>query len=334
MEIVLPFGVVEGDEKVEIDDNVISNYVVKQEARSARVTVHFAAQGQKWKTIEQAQPRRLFVDVYALGVDPEPEAPVASSQESGAKSLALAASASSAAAKGHESSIPKKRKIIVIDAGHGGKDPGAIGLRGVREKDINLAAALELSRVLNARGDFQVVLTRENDSFVPLSDRSKIANDLNADLFVSLHCNSSLNHRESGFEVYSVSETASDPEAERLAATENAALELEGKKPEEEAAKQILLAMTKTEMINESAPFAALVQRSLGKRISVADRGAKQAGFYVLRGTHAPAILVEMAFVSHVKDEAMLGSARFRRKMAEGIAAGIAEYARKKGWLE
>jgi N-acetylmuramoyl-L-alanine amidase len=187
--------------------------------------------------------------------------------------------------------------------------------------------------VLRQRGDFEVVLTRSDDTFVPLSDRSKTANDLNADLFVSLHCNSAKNHREHGFEVYSVSETASDPEAEALAATENAALQLEGKKPEDETAQQILLAMTKTEMINESAPFAAFVGREMAKRLDVPNRGLKQAGFYVLRGTHAPAILVEMAFLSHPKEELELGSRRFRRKVVAGVAAGVADYAKKKGWL-
>ena len=188
--------------------------------------------------------------------------------------------------------------------------------------------------MLRERGDFDVVLTRGDDTFVPLSERSKKANELDADLFVSLHCNSASSRREHGFEVYSVSETASDPEAERLAAVENSALELEGKNPQDETAKGILLAMTKTEMINESAPFAALVERAIGRRVDVSDRGQKQAGFYVLRGTHAPAILVEMAFVSYPKDEAELGSRRFRRKMVEGVAAGIGDYARKKGWFE
>ncbi|MDE2490436.1 MAG: N-acetylmuramoyl-L-alanine amidase, partial [Elusimicrobia bacterium] len=229
---------------------------------------------------------------------------------------------------------PRRRRIVVIDAGHGGKDPGTTGLRGTREKDIALKEALELAKILRERGDFKVVLTRDKDVFVPLSERSKIANDLDADMFVSLHCNASLDHRERGFEVYSISETASDPEAERIAKAENASLELEGKNPEDETAKLILLAMTKTEMINESAPFAALVARDVSKRVDIPDRGVKHAGFYVLRGTHAPAILVEMAFLSDRKEEAELGSRRFRREMAEGIAAGIADYARKRGWLK
>lgn len=366
LEILVPFGVVDGDDQVDVDDGVVAAYSVRQEARAARVTVKFDKSGQRWKAAELKDPRRLVVDVYAAGVTPPDAAPSAEPEEApdaeeppvnpstapavvvlstsaaepsgvaASSAPAPAAAVAPAAKKWVAPAVPtaRRKRIIVVDAGHGGKDPGATGTRGTKEKDITLAAALELARVLKERGDFQVVLTRDDDTFVPLSDRSKRANDLDADLFVSLHCNSANNHREHGYEVYSVSETASDPEAERLAAAENASLELEGKNPEDEAAKQILLAMTKTEMINESAPFAALVERALGKRVDVPDRGAKRAGFYVLRGTHAPAILVEMAFVSYPKDEAELGSRRFRRKVAEGVAAGIADYAKKKGWLE
>ncbi len=366
VDLVVPFGVVEGDEQVDVDDGVVASYAVKQDARTARVTVRFAQPGLRWKAVELADPRRVAVDVYGPGVTPPADAPAPTAaettpaaavkpaaskpaaeddapEEEAAPAVATASAPAvarpAAAAKTAVKPVPAKpaeprRRVIVVDAGHGGKDPGATGTRGTKEKDITLATALELARVLRERGDFKVVLTRDDDTFVPLSDRSKTANDLEADLFVSLHCNAANNHRETGFEVYSVSERASDPEAEALAASENAALELEGKKPEEEDAKLILLAMTKTEMVNESAPFAALVERAIGKHVGVPDRGQKQAGFYVLRGTHAPAILVEMAFVSHPKDEAQLGSRRFRRKMAEGVAAGIADYARKKGWLE
>jgi N-acetylmuramoyl-L-alanine amidase len=367
LEIAVPFGVVEGDDKVDVDDGVVASYAVRQEPRAAKVTVRFAETGQRWTSTELAEPRRLAVDVYAPGVVPPASAAPAAAEEierpeeeapaqAAAKASAVAAStsaktasappaaaaktapppAAAAAAKTPPAAAPAKprRRIVVIDAGHGGKDPGATGTRGTKEKDITLAAALELAKVLRERGDFDVVLTRSDDTFVPLSERSKKANDLDADLFVSLHCNSATNHREHGFEVYSVSETASDPEAERLAAVENSALELEGKNPQDEKAQGILLAMTKTEMINESAPFAALVERAVGRRVDVPDRGQKQAGFYVLRGTHAPAILVEMAFVSFPKDEAELGSRRFRRKMVEGVAAGIGDYARKKGWLQ
>lgn len=319
VDLVMDYGVAESDESSSLDDGTVSSYALKQEAAGARLSVRFAEDGQRWHVFELAAPRRAVVEVYAPElrrgsvIEPYREAAVPVSHAVGKR--------------------PSGRRLVVIDPGHGGKDPGATGRRGTREKDVNLAAALELARVLRERGDFDVLLTRDDDTFVPLSERSELANTKEADLFVSLHCNAADNKRENGFEVYSISETASDPEAETLAAAENAVLALEGKNPQDEMAKMILLAMTKTEMINESAAFAALTAKRLAKHVDVAARGAKQASFYVLRGTHAPAILVEMAFVSHSKDEAKLASRRFRSTMAEGVASGIADYARRQEWL-
>lgn len=343
VDLVVDFGVAEGDDKASVDDGVVESYSLRQEAKLVRLSVRFAETGQRWRVSELSDPRRAVLDIYAPGAAlPEPPAVAAEEAPKEPPKAAVAAPAAPAPAakpavkaRAEEpKAAPKRRRLIVIDPGHGGKDPGATGVRGTREKDVNLAAALELSRVLKERGDFDVQLTREEDVFLPLSERSEFANSRDADLFVSLHCNAAGNKRESGFEVYSVSETASDPAAEALAASENAVLELEGKNPQDEMAKMILLAMTKTEMINESVAFSALSAKAIAKRVDIEARGAKQAGFYVLRGTHAPAILVEMAFVSHAKDEAKLTSRRFRRTMAEGVAAGIAEYAKRQGWLE
>lgn len=331
VDVVSDFGTAESEEAVDVEDEIVDSYALKQEARLARLTVKFSGKGQKWKAMELKDPRRVVLDVYAPGVRPaegEPEDESAARPDPSVKTPAAAAASAASAEPA------RKKRLIVIDPGHGGKDPGAVGRRGSYEKDLNLSAALELARVLRERGDLDVVLTRESDVFVPLSDRSELANAKEADLFVSLHCNAAGDKRESGFEVYSVSETASDPEAEKLAAAENASLEYEGKNVQDETAKLILLAMTKTEMINESAAFAALANKALDRRLDLYNRGAKQAAFYVLRGTHAPAVLVEMGFVTHSKDEAQLGSRAFRRKLAEGVAAGIADYAKRKGWLE
>jgi len=340
VDLVVDYGVAEGDERVGLEDGVVDSYALKQEAKLARLSVRFADNGQRWRVTELADPRRAALDVYAPGAElpeeiPAQEAPKAAARPPEPKPAAVSPKAPDAAPK-PTADAPKanRRRLVVIDPGHGGKDPGATGLRGTREKDVNLAAALELARVLKERGDFEVLLTRDEDVFLPLSARSELANEKNADLFVSLHCNAAGSKHENGFEVYSVSETASDPAAEALAAKENAALEYEGKNAQDETAKMILLAMTKTEMLNESAAFSALSAKAIGKRVDIAARGAKQAAFYVLRGTHAPAILVEMAFVSHAKDEAKLSSRRFRRTMAEGVASGIADYARRQGWLE
>lgn len=340
VELVVDYGVAEGDEQVALDDGVVKSYALKQEAKLVRLSVRFAETGQRWKAFELSEPRRAVIDVYGLGESDPQEEPkaVAVAAPAAPKALPIpppsAAVTAPKAAPPARAEAPKRRRLIVIDPGHGGKDPGASSPRGTREKDVNLAAALELARVLRERGDFDVLLTREEDVFVPLSERSELANSKNADLFVSLHCNAARSKGEHGFEVYSVSETASDPAAEALAAKENAVLELEGKDPQGEMAKMILLAMTKTEMINESVALSALSEKAIAKRVDLAARGAKQAAFYVLRGTHAPAILVEMAFVSNSKDEAKLTSRRFRRAMAEGVAAGIADYAKRQGWLE
>jgi len=338
VDLVMDYGVAEGDEKVGLDDGIIASYSLKQEAKLARLSVRFAEPGQRWRASELSDPRRAILDVYAPGAGPSAEDVKEAVHEAVKVPLQRSVEGTLPPLTGRSESTQspvqaaKRRRLIVIDPGHGGKDPGATGALSTREKDVNLAAALELARVLKERGDFDVLLTRDEDVFIPLSDRSELANSRNADLFVSLHCNAAGNRRENGFEVYSVSETASDPAAEALAASENAVLELEGKNPQDETAKMILLAMTKTEMLNESAVFSSLSAKAIGKRVDISPRGAKQAAFYVLRGTHAPAILVEMAFVSHAKDEAKLTSRRFRRTMAEGVAAGIADYARRQGW--
>jgi N-acetylmuramoyl-L-alanine amidase len=227
-----------------------------------------------------------------------------------------------------------ERRRIVIDAGHGGKDSGATGRRGTLEKDINLAAAKELAKLLRQEKVFDVVLTRDDDTFVPLDERSRIANEGQADLFVSLHCNAHRSPKENGYEVYFMSEKATDPEAERLAQFENSSLKLEGKTDADAQADLILHAMTKTESINAASELAALVSRDLRKRVDLAPRGVKQAGFYVLRGTDAPAILVEMAFVTNRRDEAKLGSKRYRSRVVDGIYAGLVDFAKRQGWLE
>ena len=251
VELVFDFGVAEGDEKADLDDGIVGSYTLKQEAKLVRLSVRFADKGQRWRVVELNEPRRVALDVYAPGAEASDEPAVAAKPAAAVKPVSKPNPASVPAV----ASAVKRRRLIVIDPGHGGKDPGATGGRGTREKDVNLAAALELARVLRERGDFEVLLTREEDVFIPLSERSEQANDKNADLFVSLHCNAAGNKRENGFEVYSVSETASDPAAEALAASENEVLKLEGKNPQDETAKMILLAMTKTEMINESATF-------------------------------------------------------------------------------
>ncbi|MFA6030973.1 MAG: N-acetylmuramoyl-L-alanine amidase [Elusimicrobiota bacterium] len=228
----------------------------------------------------------------------------------------------------------RKRIRIAVDAGHGGKDSGAPGLRGVYEKDINLSVARELSRLLEEEGLFDVFLTRQTDVFLPLSDRSRLSNEWGADLFVSLHCNAHPSRAENGFEIYFLSERASDPEAERLAEFENSVLALEGKGEVEDEAAEVLYQLARTEFINDASELSGVMEKTLKKRVELADRGVKQASFYVLRGANAPAVLVEMGYVTNPQDETKLESKKFRRKLAEGIYAGLLDFARRKDWLK
>lgn len=225
-----------------------------------------------------------------------------------------------------------RRRRIVVDAGHGGRDSGAIGRRGAREKDYNLLAARELAALLKEEGAFEVTLTRDDDSFLALDERSGKANALESDLFISLHCNASASPSEHGFEIYFLSEKATDPESQRVADAENAVLALEGKSVAEGEAALLLQAMAKIEFINDASELAGLMARRIARRVDLADRGVKQAAFYVLRGTEAPAVLVEMGFLTNSKDEARLGSRRYRRRLIEGVRDGILEFTARRGW--
>ena len=333
VEVTIPFGVIETPEQSSVGDGLVEDYVLRQDAKLARLTVRLAKPGLKWRVRELSDPRRLAVDVAVSDLPPAgpagPPAPISAA----AVAAEVGVSSVAAAPAGLPAGASRKR-LIVIDPGHGGRDSGANGRRGTVEKDINLAAAKELAERLKEDDIFEVLLTRGDDTFIPLADRSRLANEAQADLFVSLHCNAARNRKENGFEVYFLSERASDPEAERLAQFENSSLELEGKSASDAEAALLLRAMTKTENINAASELAARVARALHKRVDFGNRGVKQAAFYVLRGTDAPAVLVEMAFLSNRRDEAKLESSRYRRRIIDGLYAGLIDHAKSQGWLQ
>jgi N-acetylmuramoyl-L-alanine amidase len=222
----------------------------------------------------------------------------------------------------------------VLDAGHGGDDPGAIGPNGTKEKDINLKIVNELKELFENDGGYRVILTRTDDTFIPLAERTQIANDQKADLFVSVHCNASINKNMGGFEVYFLNENASDPEAAATAILENSVVRLE-EKPSGNKAKlqQLLWSMVVNEFINESSELCCMVGSQVVKRTKLQNRGVKQAGFYVLRGTQMPAILVETAFLSHAGEEAKLNQTKFKKQMADAIYNGVKNYAHRRQQL-
>jgi N-acetylmuramoyl-L-alanine amidase len=225
-------------------------------------------------------------------------------------------------------SLPHVIRRIVIDPGHGGKDPGAVGVHGTEEKSVNLWMAQELADALREK-DFEVLLTRTDDSFIPLSQRAALANKYKADLFISLHCNASLSSHLNGFEVYFLSEKASDPHADAVARWENASLQFEGKTSPPSSVQAVLRSLEKNTYINHAAQLGAIIDREVARQMSQADLGVKQAAFYVLRGAEMPAILIEIGFLTNKSEEHLLESKAYRRRLIKAMEAGILEYDQK-----
>ncbi|HUR36374.1 MAG TPA: N-acetylmuramoyl-L-alanine amidase [Terriglobales bacterium] len=215
---------------------------------------------------------------------------------------------------------------IVVDAGHGGHDTGTIGPNGLMEKDLVLDVALRLGKMLETKLGAEVIYTRNDDTFIPLETRTAIANQHQADLFISVHANSSHDQRARGVETYYLNFT-SDPEALEVAARENAVsqnsvFELQ------DLVKKIAL----KEKIEESREFAADVQKALHaglstKNSAMRDRGVKKAPFVVLIGANMPSILAEISFVSNPSDEKKLKTPDHRQKIADSLFKGVSRYA-------
>jgi N-acetylmuramoyl-L-alanine amidase len=217
---------------------------------------------------------------------------------------------------------------IVIDAGHGGHDSGAVGPRRVREKDVVLEMARRLAAKLRGAG-FEVVLTRKSDVFLPLEERTAVANTAQGDLFVSIHANAHPRRDRQGIETYFLN-VSDDRYARRLAARENGLVT--GESDSEGTAKRILADLDARSSSESSAQLARLIQREvcMGVRShvgAVRDLGVKSALFYVLLGARMPAVLVETAFISNREEERRLGSVRYQEEVAAGITRAVQSYA-------
>ncbi|MFM2154050.1 MAG: hypothetical protein RL199_2485 [Pseudomonadota bacterium] len=219
---------------------------------------------------------------------------------------------------------PRTVRRIVVDAGHGGRDRGATGPTGVHEKDVTLAIARRLARVLRGRG-YMVLLTRDDDTYVGLAERTRRANAAQGDLFVSVHANAHTSPTKDGIETYSLN-VATDAYAARLAARENAA----GDEPGSDVA-FLLADLAKRSFAGESARLARAVQQAVTERVArsfgpTRDLGVKHALFQVLFGAEMPAVLVETAFVTNPREERRLSSAAYQRAVAEAVAEGVERF--------
>jgi N-acetylmuramoyl-L-alanine amidase len=281
-------------------------------------------------------PTRFAVARQALAksrFQPEerPATPATPTTISPLASVALPASRPDRALQSGPKAAPDQRPktfIVAIDAGHGGKDPGALGKRGTREKDITLKAAKMLAEELRKSAHITPILIRDSDRFYKLRTRIKRARDKQADIFVSLHADSAPNTKARGISVFSLSDTASDKEAAYLAKRENKADLIGGPDlgGEDPVAANALLRMFQRESMNESAKLATVILSNIKDLPGGDKRGHRFAGFAVLKSPDIPSILVEMGFLSNRQDEKNLRDDSYLRGLSKRLARAISRY--------
>ena len=315
-----------------IKDGLLSAVRLGYHPQDKRTRVVLDSENVKDFTVFQmSNPSRIVVDVFSSERKEEAKRPVIASNNQAPKS----AKPSTDMKTKRPDDLPKditlgaalglKIRTIVIDPGHGGKDPGAV-YNGLKEKDIVLEISKYLYEYLKADPDLNIHLTRDRDIFIPLEERTAIANKLKADIFVSIHANAAKNRAATGLETF-VFNVTNDRAALEVAALENQATtksisDLQG----------ILKDILKYSKLEESVSLAGSVQSCLVKNVKATAKqnlGVKQAPFYVLVGATMPAILVETGFLSNNDDASKLKSSAYRKKVAKGIYDGIKEYISK-----
>lgn len=276
---------------------VVEDVTISSEDSLCRISFKLNKPDVKYSSYFRSKPPRVVVSLWGRGLSGPPQ-------------------------KG------KPLSVVVIDPGHGGKDPGAIGPRGTKEKDVVLKIALRLRKLLRTRLKLKVILTREKDEFLPLSRRTQIANENKADLFLSIHANASRKRGVRGFEVFFL-DYAKNDDARAIAAAENSAVRFENTLPSPQKLGDldfILLDMIQNEYHQESSELAEMMVRRLTAKLGIRGRGVDQAGFYVLNGAFMPAVLVEMAFISNPEDEKLLRQTWFQKKVAEALYEGVKDF--------
>ncbi len=230
------------------------------------------------------------------------------------------------------------KRLVVIDAGHGGVDPGARGPGGTREKDVTLAVARELAAELrNKDPTIEVRMTRDRDTLIALTDRSRMANRWRGSnpqdrpaLFISIHANAHPRSSARGFETYFLSEAKTE-DARRVAEMENAAQQYEEPSTQKlDPLSFIMHDLRQNLYQHESSDWAEMIQRRLANAHPGPNRGVKQAGFVVLNGSFMPAVLVELGFISNPEEERMLGSRDVQGRMARELAASVQDFFKRR----
>ena len=269
---------------------------------------------------------RFVVDV-AIASEREFASKVGSKYALSTENAFAGSYSSSKSSKSEKARPANKKKIVVLDPGHGGKDPGAIGYSGVYEKNITLAMEKELKTILEKEG-YKVYLTRSSDIFIPLRDRVKIARKHNADLFMSIHADSAVNRSAKGLSVYTLSETASDKEAAALAERENKVDVVAGLNLLEHSKEvsDILINLAQRETMNRSSEFATFMVQEMRKSVKLKDNTHRFAGFAVLKAPDVPSVLLEMGYLSNRTEERLLKQKSYRKKLAESTSRAVDKY--------
>jgi len=238
--------------------------------------------------------------------------------------------ASSGAANSVSPAPAAALRNIVIDPGHGGLDIGAKGKFGSHEKDVTLAVSLKLKQLIEKTMSYRVIMTRDKDLDVSLENRAAVANNNDAQLFISIHANGSVRNKAHGAETFFMNVNASDEETRKLAYLENTSGELDKRIPDEsqDEVKMILWDMAQTAYVRQSQRLAEMIQEEINTALKLENRGIKQAGFKVLQGVACPAVLVEMAFISNAEEERKLNDEYFQNHVAEALHRGLVRYLR------
>ena len=287
----------------EVRDGLIEDVQLEPTEGDAVLRVTFVGASLEPKVSTLSDPPRLLFD-FPRAPEPSPRAPAARA--------------------------PGPLRTLVLDAGHGGHDSGAVGPGGLMEKDLVLDVTRRVATLVEAGlPGIKVLLSRKSDYFVPLRERTSFANRERADLFVSIHANAHREAASEGVETYFLSSEASDNASRQVAAAENSVVQLEKQAPRgsrTDVVKAILWDLAQSGFQQESSRLAEVVQDSMTQSLKIPNRGVKQAGFYVLGGAAMPAILVEIGFVTNPKEERKLKDSNYRDEIAHAIFAGIAGY--------
>lgn len=219
--------------------------------------------------------------------------------------------------------------VVVIDPGHGGEDPGALGPAGTKEKTVVLSIAHKLCQALNQKPGYKAFLTREKDYFVPLRKRWQIAKEYDADLFISIHTNGSLNRNKQGAEIYCLSDSGASQEAARILASQENASDLIGGVDLVSCSNEVdslIVSLSQTRTINDSLIFGRTALGELTKVTKINFSNPLQAGFAVLKAPDIPSVLVEVGYISHPREEKILVDGGFQGKIVQALTRGVVSF--------